>query len=72
MFQSPENTKVVESEIELLTASAIMSGRSVPRSPKDPEISETGDLRKVATLLACRRLMCVKAILLNYLDMFRP
>jgi hypothetical protein len=52
MFQSPENTKVVESEIELLTARAIMSGRRVPRSPSDPEISEIGEARKVATLLA--------------------
>ena len=51
-FQSPENTKVVESEIELLTARAIMSGRRVPRSPSDPEISDRGEARKVATLLA--------------------
>ena len=72
MFQSPENIRVVESEIELLTASAIMSGRSVPRSPKEPEISERGDLRKVATLLAWRRRMCVNAILHVYVDVLRP
>jgi hypothetical protein len=52
MFQSPENTKVVESDIELLTARAIIKGRRVPRSPNDPEISDKGELRKVATLLA--------------------
>ena len=51
MFHRPEKTKVVESEIELLTARAIMSGRSVPRSPNDPEISDNGELRRVATLL---------------------
>jgi hypothetical protein len=52
IFHSPENTKVVESDIELLTARAIMSGSKVPRSPNDPEISDKGELRKVATLLA--------------------
>lgn len=38
-FQSPEKTSVVEREIDPLTASAIMSGKSVPKSPRDPEIS---------------------------------
>jgi hypothetical protein len=52
IFHRPEKTKVVESDIELLTARAIMSGSRVPRSPKDPEISDKGELRKVATLLA--------------------
>ena len=51
MFHRPENTRVVESDIELLTASAIISGRSVPRSPREPEISAKGDLRKVEILL---------------------
>lgn len=64
MFQSPENTSVVESEIELLTARAIMSGRRVPRSPSDPEISESGDLRNVATLLACKRRIRDKSMML--------
>lgn len=62
MFHTPEKTKVVESEIELLTARAIMSGRRVPRSPRDPEISERGEFRKAATLWACRRRSCVKSI----------
>jgi hypothetical protein len=52
IFQSPEDTKVVESDIELFTARAIMSGRRVPRSPSDPEISDKGEFRKVAILLA--------------------
>jgi hypothetical protein len=43
MFQRPENTSVVDREIELLTAKAIMRGRRVPRSPRDPDISDRGD-----------------------------
>jgi hypothetical protein len=44
MFHKPEKMRVVESDIELLTARAIMRGSRVPRSPNDPEISERGDL----------------------------
>jgi hypothetical protein len=51
MFHKPENTSVVESDIESLTARAIMSGRSVPRSPREPDISDRGNFRKVETLL---------------------
>jgi hypothetical protein len=51
MFHRPENTRVVDREIELLTARAIISGSRVPRSPREPEISATGELRKVLTLL---------------------
>jgi hypothetical protein len=51
MFHKPENTRVVDSDMELFTASAIMSGRSVPRSPREPDISAKGDLRRVETLL---------------------
>lgn len=50
MFQIPEKIRVLDNEMDLLTARAIMSGRRVPRSPRDPEISERGDRRKVATL----------------------
>lgn len=60
MFHSPEKTKVVESDIELLTARVIIRGRSVPRSPNEPEISARGDLRNVETLLACRLLILEK------------
>ena len=52
MFHKPENTKVVDNDIELLTARAIMSGSSVPRSPREPDISDRGDLRNVETLFA--------------------
>ena len=52
IFHRPEKTKVVESDIELLIARAIMSGSRVPRSPSDPEISDIGELRMVPTLLA--------------------
>ena len=50
MFHKPENTRVVDSDMELLTARAIMSGSSVPRSPREPDISDRGDLRNVETL----------------------
>ncbi len=50
MFHSPEKTRVVESDIESWRASAIIKGRRVPRSPRDPEISAQGDLRNVDTL----------------------
>ena len=53
MFHKPEKTRVDESDIELLIARAIMSGRSVPRSPREPEISAKGDLRRVETLFVC-------------------
>lgn len=62
MFHNPENTRVVESEIELLTAKAIIRGSRVPRSPKDPEISERGDFRKIATLFACKYLILEKSM----------
>jgi len=52
MFHTPEKTNVEDNDIDPFTARAIISGRSVPRSPRDPEISEIGDLRKAATLLA--------------------
>ena len=54
MFHRPENTKVVDKEMELLTAKAIIRGSSVPRSPSEPEISARGDFRKVATLFRCK------------------
>ena len=51
-FQKPEKTRVVDNEIELLIARAIIRGSRVPRSPSDPEISDRGNFRKVATLFA--------------------
>jgi hypothetical protein len=43
-------------------ASAIISGKSVPRSPKDPDISVKGDLRRVDKLFAWMRLSLKKAM----------
>lgn len=54
IFHRPEKTRVVERDIELLTANAIISGRRVPRSPREPEISVRGEFRNVLTLLAWR------------------
>jgi hypothetical protein len=48
IFQRPEKTRVVEREIELLIAKAIIKGRRVPRSPREPEISAKGDALRVA------------------------
>lgn len=62
IFHSPEKTRVVDREMELLTARAIMRGKRVPRSPSDPEISEMGDLRRTATLFACTRRILEKSI----------
>jgi len=50
IFHMPEKTSVADKEMEPLTARAIMIGRSVPKSPSDPEISESVESRKVATL----------------------
>lgn len=50
IFQRPEKTRVVERDIELLMARAIMRGRRVPRSPKDPDISAKGECLNAATL----------------------
>jgi hypothetical protein len=56
MFHSPENTRVAESDIEPLMAKAIINGSNVPKSPRAPEISEMGEVRRVEMLLApCRR-----------------
>lgn len=52
MLKIPEKTRVVDIDIELLTASAIIRGSRVPRSPNDPEISDSGEFRRVETLLA--------------------
>lgn len=41
MLKSPEKISVLERETVLLTARAMAMGRNVPRSPREPEISET-------------------------------
>jgi hypothetical protein len=61
----PEKTKVVEREIEFWRASAIINGKRVPRSPRDPEISAKDDLRSVDTLLAWMRRKSDTAMILG-------
>lgn len=53
----PEKTRVVESDMDPLTARVIMSGSRVPRSPNAPEISASGERRRVSTLFRWNRLM---------------
>lgn len=60
MFHSPEKTRVLERDMEFWTARAIINGRSVPRSPRAPEISANGDLLRVAQLLALKRPMSTR------------
>ena len=50
MFARPENTRVEEREMLLLRLSAIRMGRRVPRSPREPEISQRGERRRVERL----------------------
>lgn len=46
----PEKTRVEEREMEEERVRAIVRGRRVPRSPKEPEISEKGEERRVVRL----------------------
>jgi hypothetical protein len=55
IFHIPENTRVVERDIEPCRASAIINGKRVPRSPRDPDISAKGDARSVDTLFEWTR-----------------
>lgn len=57
MLKTPEKTSVVEREMDPFTASVIMSGSNVPKSPSAPETSASGELRMVATLLRWKSLM---------------
>jgi hypothetical protein len=41
MLKMPEKTNVLAREIVPFAARAMAMGRNVPRSPRDPEISET-------------------------------
>ena len=50
ILKIPENINVLGRETVLLTVRAITMGRNVPRSPKDPEISDTGLRLKVLRL----------------------
>jgi len=50
MLARPEKTRVAGTETARWRARAMKMGRRVPRSPKAPEISARGDVRKVCTL----------------------
>lgn len=41
MLHTPEKISVLDNETVLLTARAMAIGRKVPKSPREPEISET-------------------------------
>ena len=62
IFHTPQKTSVADKDIEPWIARAIISGRSVPRSPKDPDISAKGDFRKVDILFVWIRLSLEKAM----------
>jgi hypothetical protein len=47
---APVKRSVAGNEIDLVMTRAVMSGRSVPRSPRDPESSASGADAKVSTL----------------------
>lgn len=55
MLKRPEKIRVAGRSIEPCSARAIMSGRSVPRSPRAPEISAAGDCRSARRLYRLRR-----------------
>ena len=57
MFARPENTRVEGREMELERVRAIRIGRRVPRSPREPEISERGEERMVRRLCWWIRMM---------------
>jgi hypothetical protein len=46
MLARPEKTNVEGREMELVSVRAIIRGRRVPRSPKDPESSAKGEERR--------------------------
>ena len=50
IFARPENTRVEEREMLWLRVRAISMGKSVPRSPREPEISEMGERMRVERL----------------------
>lgn len=47
MLARPEMTRVEERETEDVRVKAMRRGRSVPRSPREPEISRRGEEVKV-------------------------
>jgi hypothetical protein len=55
ILNRPENTRVAGRSIDPCSARAIMSGSSVPRSPRAPDISAAGLARSVRMLCRLRR-----------------
>jgi hypothetical protein len=55
MLAAPVNRSVDGSDIEFVRTSAVMRGRSVPKSPKEPESSASGCEVKKSTLCLCMR-----------------
>lgn len=60
MLARPEKTRVLGKEMECVMVRAIINGRSVPRSPREPESSERGDVRRVLTLCLVTRRRLVR------------
>ena len=58
MFVRPEKTRVLARSIEPLSAIAIIRGSRVPRSPRDPESSTSGEDLRVRTLWAVIERRC--------------
>jgi len=47
ILNRPEKTRVAGRSIEPWMVSAIVSGRRVPKSPRAPEISDVGEVRRI-------------------------
>jgi hypothetical protein len=50
MLARPEKTRVEERSMEPVRVRAIIRGRRVPRSPREPESSDNGERRRVERL----------------------
>lgn len=53
MLDRPVKTSVVDKDMDFVIVSAMSSGRRVPRSPSDPDSSDSGEERIVLTLCRC-------------------
>lgn len=65
MFARPVNTRVLGRDTEWVRVRAMRRGRSVPRSPRDPESSESGWERIVWRLCARERLRRVRRVIIH-------
>lgn len=55
MLEAPVKSRVAGNEMECERVRATRSGRRVPRSPRDPDSSLSGALRKVCKLCCVMR-----------------